>query len=150
MIAPFAGDSVLCATSAKAAQTCLFPVASDEQAGQGPLCVFEGFCTACTEPCTHTKKKADYNAELTKEILDIVSRLQDFYSNPLIYLPFRLPSLAEKAKDSELSDLGKIYFRFCLRSFGDYTSQSLSALHDSDSEANCVIPSLRAAKQTQN
>ena len=49
--------------------------------------------------------EADYNAEMTKEILDIVSRLQDFYSNPFIYLPFRLPSLQEKARDSELSDL---------------------------------------------
>lgn len=42
---------------------------------------------------------------MTKEILDIVSRLQDFYSNPFIYLPFRLPSLEEKARDSELYDL---------------------------------------------
>lgn len=48
---------------------------------------------------------ANYNAELTKEILGIVSRLQDFYSNPFIYLPFRLPSFEEKARDSELSDL---------------------------------------------
>ena len=48
---------------------------------------------------------ADFNSELTQAILDTVSRLQDFYSNPHIYLPFRLPNLREKAKDSELSDL---------------------------------------------
>ena len=48
---------------------------------------------------------ADFNSELTEAILDTVSKLQDFYSNPRIYLPFRLPNLREKAKDSELSDL---------------------------------------------
>ena len=48
---------------------------------------------------------ADFNSELTQAILDTVSKLQDFYSNPYIYLPFRLPSLREKARDSELSDL---------------------------------------------
>ena len=48
---------------------------------------------------------ADFNSELTQAILDTVSKLQDFYSNPHIYLPFRLPNLREKARDSELSDL---------------------------------------------
>ena len=48
---------------------------------------------------------ADFTVELTPAILKTVSRLQDFYSNPHIYLPFRLPSLSEKAKDSELSEL---------------------------------------------
>ena len=48
---------------------------------------------------------ADFNSELNQTILDTVSRLQDFYSNPHIYLPFRLPNLREKAKDSELSVL---------------------------------------------
>ena len=48
---------------------------------------------------------ADFNSELTEAILDTASKLQDFYSNPHIYLPFRLPNLREKAKDSELSDL---------------------------------------------
>ena len=46
--------------------------------------------------------KADFDAELTPEIVSTVSKLQDFYSSPYIYLPFRLPSLDEKAKDSEL------------------------------------------------
>ena len=48
--------------------------------------------------------KADFDSQLTPEILT-VSKLQEFYSNPHIYLPFRLPSLEEKAKDSELSSL---------------------------------------------
>ena len=48
---------------------------------------------------------ADFNSKLTQAILDTVSKLQDFYSNPHIYLPFRLPNLREKARDSELSDL---------------------------------------------
>ena len=48
---------------------------------------------------------ADFDSELTQPILDTVSRLEDFYSNPHIYLPFRLPNLREKAKDSELSEL---------------------------------------------
>ena len=48
---------------------------------------------------------ADFNSELTQSILDTVSKLEDFYSNPHIYLPFRLPNLREKAKDSELADL---------------------------------------------
>ena len=48
---------------------------------------------------------ADFNSELTQAVLDTVSKLQDFYSNPHIYLPFRLPNLREKAKDSELADL---------------------------------------------
>ena len=48
---------------------------------------------------------ADFESELTPEIVSTVSKLQDFYSNPFIYLPFRLPSLDEKAKDSELVDL---------------------------------------------
>jgi len=71
-----------------------------------PSCIAVGYLGPCgflkvfarlvqSHTHTHKKKKADYNAELTKEILDIVSRLQDFYSNPLIYLPFRLPSLAD-------------------------------------------------------
>ena len=46
--------------------------------------------------------KADFDAELTPEIVSTVSKLQDLYSSPYIYLPFRLPSLDEKAKDSEL------------------------------------------------
>ena len=49
--------------------------------------------------------KADFDSQLTPEILATVSKLQEFYSNPHIYLPFRLPSLEEKAKDSELSSL---------------------------------------------
>ena len=49
--------------------------------------------------------KADFDAELTPEIVSTVSKLQDFYSSPYIYLPFRLPSLDEKAKDSELVEL---------------------------------------------
>ena len=48
---------------------------------------------------------ADFTVDLTPHILKTVSRLQDFYSNAYIYLPFRLPSLSEKAKDSELSEL---------------------------------------------
>ena len=49
--------------------------------------------------------KADFDSQLTPEILATVTKLQEFYSNPHIYLPFRLPSLEEKAKDSELSSL---------------------------------------------
>ena len=49
--------------------------------------------------------KADFDSQLTPEILVTVSKLQEFYSNPHIYLPFRLPSLEEKARDSELTDL---------------------------------------------
>ncbi len=49
--------------------------------------------------------KADFDSQLTPDILATVSKLQEFYSNPHIYLPFRLPSLEEKAKDSELTDL---------------------------------------------
>ena len=48
---------------------------------------------------------ATFDSELTPAITTAVSHLQDFYDNPHIYLPFRLPSLHEKAKDSELSDL---------------------------------------------
>ena len=49
--------------------------------------------------------KADFDSQLSPEILVTVSKLQEFYSNCHIYLPFRLPSLEEKAKDSELTDL---------------------------------------------
>ena len=49
--------------------------------------------------------KADFDSTLTSAITETVGRLQDFYDNPNIYLPFRLPSLDEKAKDSELSEL---------------------------------------------
>ena len=49
--------------------------------------------------------KADFDSQLTPEILITVSKLQEFYSNCHIYLPFRLPSLEEKGKDSELTDL---------------------------------------------
>ena len=45
------------------------------------------------------------NQYLPQLSLNAVSHLQDFYDNPHIYLPFRLPTLHEKAKDSELSDL---------------------------------------------
>ena len=55
-------------------------------------------------------------------ILKTVSRLQDFYSNPHIYLPFRLPTLSEKAKDSELSDL--------LRATIEEASPPLFTLHN--------------------
>ena len=48
---------------------------------------------------------ATFDSVLTPAITTAVSHLQDFYDNPHIYLPFRLPSLQEKAKDSELSDL---------------------------------------------
>lgn len=48
---------------------------------------------------------ASFDSVLTPAITTAVSHLQDFYDNPHIYLPFRLPSLQEKAKDSELSDL---------------------------------------------
>jgi len=48
---------------------------------------------------------ATFDSVLTPAITTAVSHLQDFYDNPHIYLPFRLPSLHEKAKDSELSDL---------------------------------------------
>ena len=44
---------------------------------------------------------ADFNSELTQAILDTVSKLQDFYSNPYIYLPFRLPSLREKRLETQ-------------------------------------------------
>ena len=49
--------------------------------------------------------KADFDSVLTVAIIETVGRLQDFFDNPHIYLPFRLPNLQEKAKDSELSDL---------------------------------------------
>ena len=49
--------------------------------------------------------KADFDSVLTPTITETVGRLQDFFSNPHIYLPYRLPNLQEKAKDSELSDL---------------------------------------------
>ena len=42
---------------------------------------------------------------MTPAIISAVSNLQDFYDNPFIYTPFRLPTLNEKATDSELSDL---------------------------------------------
>ena len=48
---------------------------------------------------------ATFESVLTPAITNAVSHLQDFYDNPHIYLPFRLPTLHEKAKDSELSDL---------------------------------------------
>lgn len=44
---------------------------------------------------------ASFDSVLTPAITTAVSHLQDFYDNPNI----RLPSLQEKAKDSELSDL---------------------------------------------
>ena len=47
--------------------------------------------------------KADFDSQLNPDILATVSKLQEFYSNPHIYLPFRLASLEEKAKDCELS-----------------------------------------------
>ena len=42
---------------------------------------------------------------LPHPFLQTVTKLQDFYSNPYIYMPFRLPTLDEKARDSELTDL---------------------------------------------
>ena len=88
---------------------------------------WESFCTACHSNRSHLYPdipfkqflpeflwkewdaliawKADFDSQLTPEILTTFSKLQEFYSNPHIYLPFRLPSLEEKAKDSELTDL---------------------------------------------
>ena len=88
---------------------------------------WESFCAACLSNQSHLypnipfKKflpeflwkewdallawKADFDSQLTPQILETVSKLQEFYSNPHIYLPFRLPSLEEKAKDSELTTL---------------------------------------------
>ena len=88
---------------------------------------WESFCTACHSNRSHLYPdipfkqflpeflwkewdallawKADFDSQLTPEILTTVSKLQEFYSNSHIYLPFRLPSLEEKAKDSELTDL---------------------------------------------
>ena len=48
---------------------------------------------------------ADFTVDLTPDILNIVSRLQDFYSNPFIDLPFPLLTLSEKARDSEFFEL---------------------------------------------
>ena len=88
---------------------------------------WESFCAACLSNQSHLypnvpfKKflpefwwkewdallawKADFDSQLTPQILETVSKLQEFYSNPHIYLPFRLPSLEEKAEDSELTTL---------------------------------------------
>ena len=49
--------------------------------------------------------KADSDSQLTPSILQTVTKLQEFYSNPYVYMPFRLPTLDEKARDSELTDL---------------------------------------------
>ncbi len=49
--------------------------------------------------------KADFDSQLTQAILQTVTKLQEFYSNPYIYMLFRLPTLDEKARDSELTDL---------------------------------------------
>ena len=49
--------------------------------------------------------KADFDSQLTQAILHTVTKLQEFYSNPYIYMPCRLPTLDEKAHDSELTDL---------------------------------------------
>ena len=48
---------------------------------------------------------ATFDSSMTPAIISAVSNLQDFYDNPFIYTPFRLPTLNEKATDSELSDL---------------------------------------------
>ena len=48
---------------------------------------------------------ATFDSTMTPAIITAVSNLQDFYDNPFIYTPFRLPTLQEKARDSELSDL---------------------------------------------
>ncbi len=49
--------------------------------------------------------KADFDSQLTQAILQTVTKLQEFYSNPYIYMPFRLPTLDEKAHESELTAL---------------------------------------------